>query len=362
MSNPGFRIPRSVTSVLALLSVVTAGLPAFGGQPGLSAAWSVPAPPSARWASVHALPDGDGWLLCGWDTVWRVEGPGAVRPFIRSLADGGVLRNPLGLAVGPRSVLVYDRETMNFIEADRATGQPVGSVVFTRAGGVPYTGFAWNGTRWVLSGFMKDVSQAILEIQARDAGTWAFAGGTRLTPEERSVTSLLQTFGSVAAGPDGKTLLSFHALRRAIVVDEKGAELLSIDLPIPTGRALDPSAVKAPPMSEDENRAIFRGKSIPMGAGWMGGDPCVLMADLGSGEDALRWCRFSMRTGEPLGETRLALPSRDSGDWFAGAASTRAGRTKVAVLSRPWAPKGGKPVTTLHSFSIPAPLPGRAGR
>ncbi len=353
MRNTSVAFPRFSRSVLAVATVVLTGLPAHGRGPGLPSAWSVPDSRSARWASVTALPDGEGWLLCGWDTVWRVEGPSSVRPLVRSVAEGGVLRQPFNVAVAPKSLLVYDRETMNFIEADRASGKPIRSLVFTKAGGVPYTGSAWNGSRWVLAGFMKDATQALLEIQARDATSVAFVGGTSLATEERALTRLLQAFGSVAPGPRGQTLLSFIALGRAVVVDDKGAELLSLALPIEPGRALRPEGVKAPPTNMDENRAIFRGRSIPVGVGWMGDDPCVLVADLGRGDDALRWCCFSARTGSLVGETVLGLPSRDPGDWFSAAATIRDGRTTVAVLSRPYEGSGSKMTTTLHGFQIP---------
>ena len=282
-----------------------------------------------------------------------MAGPSSVRPLVRSVAEGGVLRQPFNVAVAPKTLLVYDRETMNFIEADRASGKPVRSLVFTQAGGVPYTGSAWNGSRWVLAGFMKDATQALLEIQTRDATSFAFVGGTSLATEERALTRLLQAFGSVAPGPKGQTLLSFIALSRAIVVDDKGAELLSLVLPVAADRALRPEGVKAPPTNMDENRAIFRGKSIPVGVGWTGDDPCVLIADLGRGDDALRWCCFSTRTGSLAGETVLGLPSRDPGDWFSAAATTRNGRTTVAVLSRPYAGSGSKMTTTLYGFQIP---------
>jgi hypothetical protein len=341
-----------IRAAYAFSAVVLAGFPAAGRGPGLSPAWSVAEPPSARWLGVHALPAGEGWLVCGRDTVWRVDGPGSVNPLVRSLADGGVLRAPLNLAVGPKTLLVYDRETANFIEADRATGRPVRSLVFTKAGGVPYTGSAWNGFRWVLGGYMKDATGAPLEIQARDATTFAFVGGTPLTTEERSLTGMLLPTGSVSGGPGGMTLLSFHALGRAIVVDEKGAELLSLALPIPPDRALQPGSVKAPPTSESEHRALHRGRTVPAGTGWMGSDPCVLLADLGRGDDALRWCRFSIRTGALVSETVLGLGSRDPGDWFSAAASTSGGHTTVAVLSWPYS-AGGKRTASLHTFRVP---------
>ncbi|MHB8798086.1 MAG: hypothetical protein ACYDBY_06435 [Thermoanaerobaculia bacterium] len=271
-----------------------------------------------------------------------------------------MLKQPASVGVGPRSLLVYDRETMNVVEADRKTGGAIRATLSLRLGGAPYTGSAWNGRRWILSGYLKGgPSKALLEIQAREPGTWELVGGSGITPEERGLTGFLLPLGSVAAGPGGKTLVSFLALGRAIVVDDRGEELLSLVLPIDAKRALAPEQVNGPPTTADAYRSVFRAKSIPVGGGWMGDDPCVLIADLGIGDGALRWCRFSSRTGELLSETTLGLPSRDPGDWFYGAASTRGEVTTVAVLARPWdAPE--KVVARLHGFQIPpARLRGR---
>ena len=337
-----------------LAVAIATGFPAHGREPGLAPSWSVLDSGRSHWHTVHSFQGDEGWLLCGKDAVWSVTESGAVRRIVRSRADGGVLRQPASVGVGPRSLLVYDRETMNVVEADRKTGEPIRVTLSLSLGGAPYTGSAWNGRRWILSGYLKGgPSKALLEIQAREPGSWEYVGGSGITPEERGLTGSLLPLGSVAAGPGGKTLVSFLALGRAIVVDDRGEELLSLNLPIDGKRALAPEQVKAPPTTADEYRAVFRGRSVPVGAGWMGDDPCVLIADLAIGEGALRWCRFSSRTGELLSETTLGLPSRDPGDWFYGAASTRGAVTTVAVLARPWN-ASDQTVARLSGFRISA--------
>lgn len=239
-------------------------------------------------------------------------------------------------------VLIYDIQNAYLIEADLQGGRPRRATYSPKA--LPTAGVAWNGSAWVLAGHFEGGEA----VQIRDAGTFELSATYTLPVEETHRVRAISYQGSVASGPAGKTVVVFVALSRAIVINQEGAEVLSLDLPISADRLVSEAGRTSPPGTRDEAERLWAGRSVPVGVGWTGEDPSVLLQE-GGPRTRLTWCRFSGRDGHLKAKYVLDVPLEPRGGCRVASATDK-GVTTLMVL-KSWV-SGTETRSALFEFSI----------
>lgn len=298
------------------------------------------------WWSIDRAASIRSWLLTRMAGEVLVLPDGAPVPRVlvgREVGGRPLLFSAYVAAASGDRVLVYDIQNAHLIEADLVGGRPRTATFSPKA--LPLAGVAWNGSAWVLAGHFEGGEA----VQIRDAGTLKVVATYSLPVEESHRVRAIAYEGSVAAGPAARTVVVFVALSRAIVLDQGGAEVLSLDLPIAADQLVSEAGRTSPPRSRDESERLWAGRVIPVGVGWTGEDPSVLLQEAGP-RTRLTWCRFSGRDGHLKARYTLDVPPAPRGGCRVASATDK-GVTTLMVL-KSWI-SGAETRSALFEFSIP---------
>ena len=299
----------------------------------------------SKWWHVSRAESISAWLLC------RFEGE------VQTLADGNQPKTLLSASANGRPllfsatasgasadrVMVYDSLNRHLVEADLATGKARRATKIPKT--LPLGGIAWNGGAWVLAGGF-DGDEA---VQFREPNGLSVVARYTLPAEERLRLKHIGEQGSIAAGPDGLVLVAFDALTRAFVLDRRGGELLSLEIPIPENLRVSDRSRVAPPRTAEEFERLWAGRTAPTGVGWTGGEPSVLLAS--DDPRALTWLLFSARDGRLTASYLLDVTLEPRGG-FRAAASTNQDGTSLMVL-KTWSGRVSGSEAALFEFFIP---------
>jgi hypothetical protein len=302
-------------------------------------------------ARADALP---GWLIGrGGEVLTLKDGATSTMRLTAPYSEGGALFSALVIGVSPERAMVLDAENGHLVEVDAVTGKVKRATPLDKLDGSPVAGIAWNGTAWVLAGdFRFTPTQDVVQI--REPQELRLVAKHSVPPADRHRLNQVGEGGAVASGPAGKTLVVLVGLLRAFVIDGEGRENVSLELPIPNGRRLSLENRSSPPKSTDELWSLYRGRTLPVAAGWSGEDPSVLLAALDSGDAALTWCRFSQRDGALKATYVLDVPSAGPHDFFQAASRNTAQGTTLMVLKTTGSNTPGRRGAFLFEFLIPS--------
>ena len=287
------------------------------------------------------------WLLTRMEgeVYGLAHGAADAKLLLRREQEGGrpLLFSALAAGAGDGRLLVSDVRNDHLIEADLESGSP------RRATFTPRTffgaGVAWNGKAWVLAGLM----DGVIGVQLREPTSLRVVATYPLSETERSHLRRISYEGSLAAGADGRVVVAFYGLGRAIVLDPDAAEALSLELPIPPDRTVRSAGRVGVPSIPDEVKQLWAGRVAPTGVGWTGDDPSVLL-QAPDPPSSLTWCRFSGKDGRLSAMYSLEIPFEPRSGYKAASAGRRGG-TSLMVLRT--FPSGATWRSSLYEYWIP---------
>ncbi len=231
-----------------------------------------------------------------------------------------------------RNFLLYDRRTETYREHDRATFSLVRQVPALQVGLMPFGGVAWSQGRWIVAGRPYVTKGTPPSIKTLDDLSLAPTDAVTMDLAERDVLRGRIEYATESVSAGGRTLVVFQALRHARIVETDGRSL-RLKLPIPSGKGLEDGYNGFPLKSPETYAAAFRDKRVAVGSGWLGENPAVFTADLGSGTNAVRLYELT-EAGEVRSETILPLTSTDPRDFFiCSAVADPTGPIHVLALS-----------------------------
>ncbi|MBL8113155.1 MAG: hypothetical protein JNK60_09740 [Acidobacteria bacterium] len=328
-------------SALSMLGALLFTAPLAAGSDGVSVLRPVRVIKSDRgtFMSIARASKISSWLLP------RMEGE------VYKLADGSsrfdltlsqqqkdgqpLLFSALTVATNDERMIVADVQNGNLIEADLVTGKPLRATPERRL--FPGAGMAWNGTSWVIAGYINKE----FVVQFREPKELKVVATYHVPEVDRQRLRRISYEGSIAASNDGTVVVSFYALRRAIVLDRNGHETMSLALPIADEQYVsDAGRVSAPNSTEDVLR-LWRGRVTPRSVWFTGDDPSVLLQSPDEPR-SVTWCRFSKRDGRLLKTYSLDIPLEPRSSFKAAIHSE--GRKTTLMVVRTW-----KDVSDWHS-------------